>query len=185
MAADFDWLGCLSLLNPRCGLGGGGGGGGLPRVTREDVLAALSGIDPLSELLVYSRLGMLSAGELADKSVDGAFVLALRLYRADVVAFSVADFAIAWRVACLHDAVGDACRECGGDGCIGVAVCMRCKGSGRVVRSDASMMRDAGVSNNKWGRIKPLYLVSQALLAASWGGVVGALRDNLKIRKCA
>lgn len=143
---DWDYLDYLSLLSPKGSLGGGGRVG-LPRVTREDVLAALAGIDPLAELLVYARLGMLSAAELADKSVHGAFVIAVETWRVEMRAFSLDDFTVAWRVACAVDALSE------------------------DARSDRSLMRFAGVSNAKWSRIRPAYQLSGVLIAGRWDSV--------------
>lgn len=147
---DWDYLDYLSLLSPK-GTLGSGGRGGMPQVTREDVLAALAGIDPLSELLVYARLGMLSSVELADKSVDAAFLAAFSARKRDMAQFSMEDFSIVWRVACVNDSRAEA------------------------VWSEAALMRVAGVSNHKWARLRVMYPICCWLIAAAWDSVRRAL----------
>ena len=183
--SDWDWLEYLSLLNPRCSLASASGSGGVPRVQRDDVLAALADCSPLATGLAYARCQMGDVDALVERTSVSAFIAALSVWRADMTDFTHGDFAIVWRLACRECAQGGACRHCDGTGKVGIGDCPHCDGSGLAGTSDNANARAAGVSRDKWGRLKPMHPICKSLISEKLDEVRRSLKRHLRVREAA
>lgn len=185
MSSDWDWLEYLSMLNPRCSLSGLDGRGGVPRVARDDVLAALSSCSPLAMGLAYARCQMGDTEGLVERTSVSAFVAALSVWRTEMTDFTHGDFAIVWRLACRECAQGGVCRHCSGSGKLGIGACPHCAGSGHVDATDNANARAAGVSRDKWARLKPMHPLCKSLIAEKLDEVRRELKRHLRVREVA
>ena len=178
MSSDFDWLEYLSLLTPK-GCFASGAGGGNPTVTREDVLAALSGVSGVASLLIDARIGVISSDALAERSHGSAFISALVMFESVMRRYSPNDFLLVWREMCRDDVAGNtACPHCH-HGFIGTNVCATCSGTGFTGRSSANYASSAGVSRTKWVGLSGLIQPARSVIACRWDDVRCALHNGL------